>query len=174
MEGESIYALIPQPVIVPAKDPIYISKHDGKKPPTFTTFGLAGTSKPGYKNVAGTDNSLVVGSGHHEYKKPFATMGKEGNARRPHEILVKGSGGGAGAADAAASMQGTLLLPAHTSAALLALLLRAAPATASLLGSSGGDGLREAAALLCAAVWRAERQLPLPLFAEPRACQCAC
>jgi len=105
MEGESIYALIPQPVIVPAKDPIYISKHDGNKPPTFTTFGLAGTSKPGYKNVAGTDNSLVVGSGHHEYKKPFATMGKEGNARRPHEILVKGSGGGAGAADAAASMQ---------------------------------------------------------------------
>jgi len=32
-------------------------------------------------------------------------MGKEGNARRPNEVLKRGTGGGAGAADAAASLQ---------------------------------------------------------------------
>jgi len=105
MQGESIYALIPQPVPVPAKDAIYRSKHDGKKPPTFSTFGLAGTSKPGYQNVSGTGIIEGGGEGHHGFKKPFASMGKEGNARRPNEILVSGSGGGGGAADAAASLQ---------------------------------------------------------------------
>jgi hypothetical protein len=106
MEGESIYALIPQPVPVPAKDPIYRSKHDGKKLPTFSTFGLAGTSKPGYQNVAGSGMAEGAGEGHHGFKKPFASMGKEGNARAPNEILMRGSGGGGGAADAAASLQG--------------------------------------------------------------------
>lgn len=104
MEGESIYALIPQPVPIPAKDPIYRSKHDGKKPPTFSTFGLAGTSKPGYQNVAGTAAN-AAGDGHHTFQKPFSTMGKEGNSRRPDEILKRGTGGGGGAADAAASLQ---------------------------------------------------------------------
>merc|ERR1712023_2383 len=89
----------------PAKDPIYRSKHDGKKPPTFSTFGLVGTSKPGYQNVAGAAHADGGGEGHHGFKKPFATMGKEGNARRPNEILMRGTGGGGGAADAAASLQ---------------------------------------------------------------------
>ena len=37
--------------------------------------------------------------GHHVFQKGHATMGKEGNARKPSEILKKGTGGGGGAAD---------------------------------------------------------------------------
>jgi len=96
---ESIYNLIPQPVPEPMRDPRYVSKHAGTKAPTFSTFGLSGTSKPGYKNVAGA--AEVTGEGHHTYSKPHATMGTIGNAKKPTEILKRGSGGGGGAADLA-------------------------------------------------------------------------
>jgi len=96
--SESIYSLIPQPVPVPQKDPLYISKHPGSKPPTFSTFGLTGTSKPGYTNVAGGGTGA---EGHHTYKKPFATMGKDGNIVAPADILKKKTGGGGGAHAAA-------------------------------------------------------------------------
>lgn len=99
--GESIYNLIPQPVPPVIKPDRYLSKHDGKKPPTFSTFGLTGTSKPGYKNIQGAE--AAVAEGHHIFKKEHATMGKEGNARKPSEMLKKGTGGGAGAADANAA-----------------------------------------------------------------------
>jgi hypothetical protein len=103
MSEESIYNLIPQPVPVPYKDPLYISKHDGKKPPTFSTFGLTGTSRPGYKNVDGAEAEGPAG--HHSYRKSFATMGKEGNAIPPTQILKKRTGGGGGATDYAAAQQ---------------------------------------------------------------------
>ena len=98
MAGESIYNLIPQPVPPVIKPERYISKHSGDKPPTFSTFGLTGTSKPGYQNVAGAEMGMA--QGHHVFKKSHATMGKEGNARKPADMLKKGSGGGGGAADA--------------------------------------------------------------------------
>ena len=60
---ESIYSLIPQPVPPVIKPDRYLSKHPGNKPPTFSTFGLTGTSKPGYQNVAGAENSLKEGPG---------------------------------------------------------------------------------------------------------------
>lgn len=99
--AESIYALIPQPVPELPANARYISKHAGTKPPTFSTFGLAGTSKPGYNNIAGAEAAMA--QGHHEYTKPAATMGKEGNAKKPAEMLKKGTGGGGGAADANAN-----------------------------------------------------------------------
>ena len=92
MSGESIYNLIPQPVPLPQKEPLYKSKHNGAKPPTFSTFGLVGTSKPGYSNVAGGEG--IIEGGQHEYKKSFATFGKEGNAVPPTDILKKCTGGG--------------------------------------------------------------------------------
>ena len=98
MDSESIYSLIPQPVEMPAKPARYHSKHPGAVPPTFSTFGLTGTSKPGYTNVAGAEG--MVSEGHHLYQKPHATMGKEGNARKTSDVLKKGSGGGGGAAAA--------------------------------------------------------------------------
>jgi len=101
MMGESIYNLIPMPVPAVVKPERYLSKHGGDKPPTFSTFGLTGTSKPGYKNIEGAENGRS--EGHHVFKKSHATMGKEGNARQPAEILKKGTGGGAGAADANAA-----------------------------------------------------------------------
>jgi len=96
--NESIYALIPQPVPEVQRAPRHVSKHSGDKAPTFSTFGLTGTSKPGYVNIAGGQSGTATG--HHEYVKPFATMGKEGNAIHPSEFLRKGRGGGGGAADA--------------------------------------------------------------------------
>jgi len=101
MMGESIYNLIPQPVPAVVQADRYKSKHAGSKPPTFSTFGLTGTSKPGYKNIAGAEAAMA--EGHHEFTKPHATMGKEGNAKKPSEMLKKGTGGGGGAADANAN-----------------------------------------------------------------------
>ena len=101
---ESIYSLIPQPVPPVIKPDRYHSKHPGNKPPTFSTFGLTGTSKPGYQNVAGAESSLK--EGHHVFQKGHATMGKEGNARKPADILKKGTGGGGGAADLAGASTG--------------------------------------------------------------------
>jgi len=100
--SESIYNLIPQPV--PPVPPVdrYKSKHSGDKPPTFSTFGLAGTSKPGYKNIAGAEAMML--EGHHGFKKPHATMGTLNNANKPSELLKRGTGGGGGAADANANM----------------------------------------------------------------------
>ena len=77
----------------------YISKHPGSKPPTFSTFGLSGTSKPGYKNVQGAE--AATAEGHHAYQKSHATFGTLGNAKKTSEILKKGTGGGGGAADLA-------------------------------------------------------------------------
>lgn len=103
MASESIYNLIPQPVPLPMKEPLYRSKHDGKKAPTFSTFGLTGTSKPGYNNVNGAEADTDIG--HHAYRKNYATFGKEGNAVPPTQILKKGTGGGGGASDYAAAAQ---------------------------------------------------------------------
>ena len=99
--SESIYNLIPQPV--PPVPPVirYVSKHGGDKPPTFSTFGLTATSKPGYQNVAGAEGPAPQGK--HVYKKPAATMGTVGNAKAPSQILKKGTGGGGGAYDANAA-----------------------------------------------------------------------
>ena len=97
--GESIYNLIPQPVPEVIKPDRYISKHPGSKPPTFSTFGLSGTSKPGFKNVQGAE--AATAEGHHAYQKSHATFGTLGNAKKTSEILKKGTGGGGGAADLA-------------------------------------------------------------------------
>jgi len=91
---ESIYNLIPQPVPVPEKAAMYRSKHNGVCPPTFSTFGITNTSKPGYTNLAGQTDAAK--EGHHIYKKPTATMGKDGNAVPPSQMLKKQTGGGGG------------------------------------------------------------------------------
>merc|ERR1712228_242098 len=94
---ESNYALIPQPVPQQTKPPMYHSKHSGTQAPTFSTFGLAGTSKPGYNNVAGGNGVDPAGYGKHAYNKGHATFGKEGNAIPPADVTKKGSGKGGGA-----------------------------------------------------------------------------
>ena len=48
MDSESIYDLIPQPVPVPMKEPMYRSKHDGKLAPTFSSFRVG--QKSGLRN----------------------------------------------------------------------------------------------------------------------------
>lgn len=90
---ESIYNLIPQPVPLPEKAPMYRSKHNATCPPTYSTFGITNTSKPGYTNLAG---STTLEEGCHTYKKAFATMGKDGNAIPPSNMLKKKTGTGGG------------------------------------------------------------------------------
>jgi len=93
--GESIYNLIPQPVQATQKAPLYRSKHPHDLPATFSTFGLTGTSKPGYGNVAGTYDQPTTS---HVYTKPHATFGKHGaGVKAPSDILPKGTGKGGGA-----------------------------------------------------------------------------
>jgi len=83
--AESIYNLIPKPVQIPEKQPRYKSKFPGTIPPTNSTFGTKGTSKPGLTNLNGHFESQA--EGHHQYKQSFATMGKPGNAKVPTEVL---------------------------------------------------------------------------------------
>jgi hypothetical protein len=127
--AESIYNLIPQPVPPVIQPPRYLSKHGGDKPPTFSTFGLTGTSKPGFSNIAGAEAEPA--SGHHAFKKPHATMGREGNAKPPSEMLKKGTGGGGGAADANANTSTCALWPARPGR--LRLRLRLPDCSAALL-----------------------------------------
>lgn len=92
---ESIYNLVPQPVAVPQKAPLYRSKHPHNLPPTFSTFGMMGTSKPGYSNVAG---SYEQPAATHQFTKEYSTFGKPGaGVKAPMEITLKGTGKGGGA-----------------------------------------------------------------------------
>ena len=86
--GESIYALIPQPVEVPAKPPMHRSRHSGTLPPTYSSFNTVGQAGPGYTNVGGN----MGGKANDAVVRSHATFGKEGNARKPTEMLKKGSG----------------------------------------------------------------------------------
>lgn len=103
---ESIYALIPQPVDQPVKQPMYRSKHPPTQGPTFSTFGLTGTSMPGYVNVGGEGPAPAPsGAGVHTYKKSAATFGKLNNKSSPADILQKGTGLGGGATQLSAPGQ---------------------------------------------------------------------
>uniref|UniRef100_A0A7S4BZ51 Enkurin domain-containing protein n=2 Tax=Chrysotila carterae TaxID=13221 RepID=A0A7S4BZ51_CHRCT len=95
---ESIYNLIPQPVPEPTKQTRYHSKHNPEAKPTFSTFGLAGTSRPGVDNVSGNKvGEEPLGAGSHTFKKSHATFGTVNNAKKPTDILAKGTGKGGGA-----------------------------------------------------------------------------
>lgn len=87
---ESIYALIPQPVEVPVRPPMHVSMHSGVLPPTFSTFNDKHFSAPGsgYNNVAGTQ----MGAPNDAVLRTHATFGTEGNARKPTDMLKKGTG----------------------------------------------------------------------------------
>jgi len=85
--GESIYELIPRPVEPPLKNARYKSKFPGAIPPTFSTFGTTGTSKPNCTNISG--HYLTPKEGEHQYKKSHATMGTTGNSNNPSQMLRK-------------------------------------------------------------------------------------
>ena len=53
MKEESIYNLIPKEKIPSPKQPKYKSKYPGELPPTYSTFCLQTTAKPGVSNVSG-------------------------------------------------------------------------------------------------------------------------
>jgi hypothetical protein len=72
MAEESIYNLIPEKVVPPARPPRYTSKHSHTLPPSYSTFGTAGTGKV-LGNVSGVDSSET---GPHKAKKAAATFGR--------------------------------------------------------------------------------------------------
>ena len=88
MNGESIYALIPQPVEPIPKAPMHRSKHSGTKPPTCSTFNTQGLPVPFVTNVGGATG----GAPNDTVLRTHATFGKEGNARAPTDMLKKGTG----------------------------------------------------------------------------------
>ena len=90
MKEETIYNLIPKEFVAPPKQPMYKSKYPSELPPTYSTFCLKTTAKPGVSNVSGNFE---------EIKEPHlntamgATFG--GNTLKAKELngfLKKGTG----------------------------------------------------------------------------------
>ncbi|EFC46066.1 predicted protein [Naegleria gruberi] len=75
-EEESVYNLIEKPVEVVEKKEMYRSAYPGTTPPSYSTFGLNNTTKPGIANAGGSYYDLDHSGGHHKLKKSSATMGK--------------------------------------------------------------------------------------------------
>lgn len=75
---ESIYQIIPPEEVVQEKPPMYRSKHNGKIPPTASTFGHRGSSHPAATNLAGAAEQKVVA------EKAGRTFGKVPGVSRPH------------------------------------------------------------------------------------------
>jgi hypothetical protein len=80
-EEESIYSIVDRVIPDPPKPPMYRSKHNGKIPPTCSTFKCSTTSKPGVQNLNGQDEEYV--GGHHVYKKDAANFGRVPGTGRP-------------------------------------------------------------------------------------------
>jgi len=88
---ESIYQILPPEVLTPEKLPMHRSKFSGQQPPTASTFGCAGTSLPGVRNIPG--HAIKENFLNHSYEKNHATFGKLPGSYAPNtaEILLKGS-----------------------------------------------------------------------------------
>merc|ERR1719162_2263355 len=67
---ESIYNIIPPQEVAVEKPPMHRSQHNGKIPPTASTFGHQQTSHPICTNIAGASAEKVVPI------KPSRTLGK--------------------------------------------------------------------------------------------------
>jgi len=80
-DEESIYNIVDRVIPDPPKPPMYRSKHNGKIPPTCSTFKCSTTSKPGVQNINGQDEENV--GGHHEFKKDAANFGHVPGTGRP-------------------------------------------------------------------------------------------
>ena len=88
-EEESIYQLVAQQKAAAQKPPTYKSKHNHSAPPSFSTFGLQGTSKI-LGNVAGEPEEKYDGT--HPAKKPCGTFGRAvGQHINPKQFLHKSS-----------------------------------------------------------------------------------
>ena len=91
MKEESIYNLIPKEFVEPPKPPMYKSKYPGELPPTYSTFCLKTTAKPGISNISGN---------YEEIKEPHsnialgATFGKvtAKGAAETNAFLKRGTG----------------------------------------------------------------------------------
>ena len=88
---ESIYNLIPKEHYVPPKQKMHKSKHPHDQPPTYSTFALKTTSKPGVFNVNG--DAAPQGS-NHTNKGNGLTMGKAKGGAKPNtdQFIKKGTG----------------------------------------------------------------------------------
>lgn len=88
---ESIYNLIPMPPQVIERPPMYRSKHNAKLPPSYSTFGVSGTSKM-QSNCDGGDDQLDVAGSKHKARKSAGTMGKPMGEVQPQRFLKRGNG----------------------------------------------------------------------------------
>lgn len=79
--AESIYKIVPRENPPPEKPPRYRSTHNPNLAPSYSTFSMAQTSKPGVQNISGKDD--LNASGGYEYVKPHATWGKARGSYKP-------------------------------------------------------------------------------------------
>ena len=92
-EEESVYNLIEQPVEIREKGEMYRSAYPGTTPPSYSTFGLKNTTKPGIANAGGNYHDLDMHGGQYKIKKGNATMGKSVKKDvRPDSFMKKTQG----------------------------------------------------------------------------------
>ena len=71
---ESVYRLIPVEETKVEKGTMYRSRHNAKAPPSYSTFGTAGTSKK-IGNCSGGEPEFDTGGGNHKAKKGMSSIG---------------------------------------------------------------------------------------------------
>lgn len=88
---ENVLGLIAPREVLTKRHPLRKSIHSGLCPPSYSTFGLKGTSKPGVQNVGGSTTPQPGSS--HVFVKPAAMMGPPLGAVRasPTDPLIKHS-----------------------------------------------------------------------------------
>jgi len=80
-DEESIYKIVPREIPPPEKPPRYKSAHNPKTAPSYSTFRMAQTSKPGVQNLSGQDT--VDTAGCHAYIKGSAHWGPPLGSLKP-------------------------------------------------------------------------------------------
>jgi len=83
---ESIYQILPPPVVVPPKVPLHKSKFPGTVPPSASTFGLGRSQS--VKNIAG--ELLETHKGHLDHRKDHATLGLPPGSFHPDPTKILG------------------------------------------------------------------------------------
>eukprot|EP01060_Flectonema_neradi_P029341 TRINITY_DN4032_c0_g2_i1.p1 TRINITY_DN4032_c0_g2~~TRINITY_DN4032_c0_g2_i1.p1 ORF type:complete len:297 (+),score=58.64 TRINITY_DN4032_c0_g2_i1:59-949(+) len=86
---ESVYRLIPVEEPKVEKGTMYRSRHNAKAPPSYSTFGTAGTSKK-IGNCSGVEPEFDTGGGNHKAKKSMSSIGVSvANTVSPQTYLKK-------------------------------------------------------------------------------------
>lgn len=88
---ESIYNLVPKERYEPPRQKRHKSQHPHNVPPSYSTFGLRTTTRPGVANVSG---SYQMEGGSHTHKGDGLTFGKPKGTLKPETTQFRKKGTG--------------------------------------------------------------------------------